>query len=319
MTINLSKLKNLDILVIGDVMLDKYTYGDVTRMSPEAPVPVVLVSGERAVPGGAANVVNNLLALGAGVTMAGVVGDDINGTQLIRMIRGDLRECLARDAARVTTTKTRLVADGKQIARIDREMPHPIDDDIADHIFRMVGKLSYFDAIIVSDYGKGTITPYVFNAIMEQAHILDTFVAVDPNGSDYSKYIGANIITPNLKEAQAASGKKSSIEAAQVIMDQVELPQLLITLGKDGMDLYEHSDYYHIDTEAQEVFDVSGAGDTVIAAFTLAIAGGLTMRQAAHFANTAAGIVVGKAGTATVSLEEVKEEINKKGGDVNMG
>jgi D-beta-D-heptose 7-phosphate kinase/D-beta-D-heptose 1-phosphate adenosyltransferase len=316
MTINLSRLEHLEILVVGDVMVDKYTKGDITRMSPEAPVPVVLVNGEHAVPGGAANVVNNLIALGAGVTVTGAVGDDNAGTQLMHLLqvagKGNLRECLARDAGRVTTTKNRLVANGKQMARVDREMTHPIDEDIADHMFRMVGKLNQFNAIIVSDYGKGTITPYVFDTIMEQAQLFDVFVAVDPNGDDYSKYIGANIITPNLKEAKLASGKESSIEAASVIMEKAELPQLLITLGKDGMDLYEHSDYYHIETDAKEVFDVSGAGDTVIAAFTLAIAGGLTMREAAHFANAAAGIVVGKAGTATVSLEELKEEIKDK-------
>jgi D-beta-D-heptose 7-phosphate kinase/D-beta-D-heptose 1-phosphate adenosyltransferase len=191
-------------------------------------------------------------------------------------------------------------------------MTYPIDEEMADYIFRMVGKLNQFDAVIISDYGKGVITPYVFYGIMEQADLFNIFVAVDPNGTDYSKYTGANIITPNLKEARAASAETTTIEAAQVIMLEAELPQLLITLGGDGMALFGDGDYYHIDTEAKEVFDVSGAGDTVIAAFTLAVAAGYTMKQAAYISNVAAGIVVSKAGTATVSLSELEEELEQK-------
>ena len=316
MITNLSKLEDLEILVVGDIMMDEYVHGRVDRMSPEAPVPVVLIEEEHSVLGGAGNVAANLIALGAGVTVAGVVGDDTRGTFLINKLLkvgdGNASDCLVRDAGRVTTQKVRLVANGKQVARIDREMTYPLADYVADYMFKLIGKMNKFDAVIVSDYGKGVITPYVFHAIMKQAELFNIFVAVDPSGTDYSKYKGANIITPNLSEAIAASGSESIIEAAEIIMEAAELPQLLITLGRGGMRLFEHRDVYHIDTAARGVFDVSGAGDTVIAAFTLAVSAGYSMAMAATISNIAAGIVVGKPGTATVSLEELEVKLEKE-------
>lgn len=314
MITKLNKFKDLEILVVGDVMLDEYVHGSVYRLSPEAPVPVVFVESERATLGGAGNVVNNIARLGAKVCVAGVVGDDNNGKRVAKLLSGNdlVENCVTMDPGRVTTKKTRIGADGKHIVRVDREMTYPISEEMADYTFKMVGKLDQFDAIIISDYGKGVITPYVFYGIMEQADLFNIFVAVDPNGTDYSKYTGANIITPNLKEAKAASGKSTTIEAAQVIMLEADLPQLLITLGGGGMALFGDGDYYPIETEAQEVFDVSGAGDTVIAAFTLAVTAGYTMQQAAYISNVAAGIVVGKMGTAVVSLKELEEELEQK-------
>lgn len=319
MITNLSNERKPHVLVIGDLMLDEYIEGDVHRLSPEAPVPVVLVDKERAVPGGAGNVVRNLVSLGAQVTVAGLVGDDAYGTALLALLeRGTEKvntSCVLLDAGRPTTKKTRIVAGGSQIVRVDREMTYPIDVNTADYIFKMIGKLDNFDAIIVSDYGKGVVTPYVFNAIMEQAQLFDVFVAVDPSGTDYSKYLGANIITPNLKEAEGASGSDSVVEMAKIIMEEAELPQLLITLGEDGMDLFEQRDYYHLDADKRDVFDVAGAGDTVIAALTLSVAAGDSIRRAANIANIAAGIVVSKSGTATVSLEELLDEIEQRWGD----
>ena len=314
MITKLNKLQDLEILVVGDVMIDKYVEGAVYRMSPEAPVPVVFVEKEHATLGGAGNVVNNISSLGAGVTIAGAIGDDNNGNYVLGLLEKAecVTDCIVRDPGRVTTTKTRIVADSKQIVRVDREMTHRLDANIADYMLKLVGATQRFDAIIVSDYGKGVITPYVLYAIMEQANMFNIFVAVDPSGTDYSKYEGANIITPNEKEAVGASGKTELIEAAEVIMEAAELPQLLITCGKDGMALFEGRDVHHISTEAREVFDVSGAGDTVIAAFTLAVAAGYTMKQAAYISNVAAGIVVGKIGTATVTLEELEEELGEK-------
>lgn len=313
MITNLNKLEHLEILVVGDVMIDEYVHGRVDRMSPEAPVPVVLVEGEHSVLGGAGNVVNNLHALGAGVTIAGAIGDDSNANRVFGMInKGNITDGLVRDPSRVTTRKARLLANGKQVARIDREMTHDLPEDIEGYVLKRIGSLHRYNAVIISDYGKGNITDSLFDTLMVAAERDNVFVAVDPTGTDYSKYRGANIITPNLREAMTASGSENIIEAAEIIMEQAELPQLLITRGSHGMDLFEHRDFYHIDTEAKEVFDVSGAGDTVIAAFTLAVAGGYTMKEAAYISNMAAGIVVGKMGTATVSIEELEEELEQK-------
>jgi len=313
----ITKVNSFDrqhILVVGDVMIDEYVYGRIDRMSPEAPVPVVLVEGEHSVLGGAGNVVNNLAALGAKVMMAGVIGDDTNAKKLMGMLERteNIDECLVTDPGRVTTRKARIVSRDQQVVRVDREMTYDLTEDIESYFLGLVGQIGRFDAVIISDYGKGVVTPGVFHSIMEQAEEANVFVAVDPNGTDYSKYRGANIITPNYREAVAASGSENIIDAAEIIMEQAELPQLLITRGKHGMDLHEHRDFYHIDTEAKEVFDVSGAGDTVIAAFTLAVSAGYTMKEAAYISNVAAGIVVGKMGTATVSLVELEEELNNK-------
>lgn len=311
----LENFKGCNILVVGDMMLDKYIRGNSYRMSPEAPVPVTLVDNEISVLGGAGNVVNNLSSLGANVTVAGVVGKDESGGKirsLLNKINDNVTECLTTDPSRVTTRKTRIINDGQQVIRVDREMTHDLPENIADYLLKMIGKINKFDAVIVSDYGKGVITPYVFGAIMEQAELFDVFVSVDPNGTDYSKYRGANIITPNRKEAKAVSCKDSLTETAKIIMDDAELPQLLITCSEDGMMLFEHSDIYYIETEAKKVFDVSGAGDTVIAAFTLAAAAGCELKKAAHISNVAAGIVVGKVGTSTVSFEELDKALNRK-------
>jgi len=307
----LENFKGSNILVIGDMMLDVYIQGNSYRMSPEAPVPVVLVDNEISVLGGAGNVVNNLSSLGANITVAGVVGTDSSGAKIKTLLENidNVTECLAIDASRVTTRKSRIVNDGKQMVRVDREMTHDLPEQIADHFLKMIGQIKRFDAIIVSDYGKGVVTSYVFDAIMEQAEMFDVFVAVDPNGTDYSKYKGANIITPNRKEAKAASGEEGLLDAAKIIMEGAELPQLLITCSEDGMILFEHSDVYYIETDAKEVFDVSGAGDTVIAAFTLAVASGYVLKKAAYISNVAAGIVVGKTGTSTVSFEELENQL----------
>ncbi len=314
-TKKINNFENLQILVVGDIMIDEYVNGRVDRMSPEAPVPVVFIESEEATLGGAGNVVNNLARLGAEVTIASAVGDDSTGRRvsgLLDLVEPVVAHCLTRDPSRVTTRKARIVADGKQIARIDREMTHDLPEEQEIYMLRLLGKINHFDAVVISDYGKGVVTPYIFDAIMEQAKMFNLFVAVDPSGTDYSKYKGANIITPNHKEAAAASGKDELIAAAEVIMEQAELPQLLITCGKDGMMLFEGSDVHHIGTEAKDVFDVSGAGDTVIAAFTMAIAAGYSLRQAAYISNVAAGIVVGKTRTAPVSFHELEAELKLK-------
>lgn len=319
MITNLSKERKPHILVVGDLMLDEYVEGDVHRLSPEAPVPVVLVDKERAAPGGAGNVVRNLASLGAQVTVAGVVGDDSYGTILLELLARETNnvctDYVIPDPGRPTTKKTRIVANGNQVARVDRELTYPVDDNLVEYILKIIGDIEQYDAIIISDYGKGVVTPRLFYSIMKQAENKDIFVAVDPNGDDYSKYRGANIITPNLKEAKGASGSDSVVEMAKIIMEEAELPQLLITLGEDGMDLFEQRDYYHLDADKRDVFDVAGAGDTVIATLTLSVAAGDSVKRAAHIANIAAGIVVGKSGTATVSLEELLYEIENRWGD----
>ncbi len=302
------------LLVIGDLMLDEYVWGDVERISPEAPVQVVAVGREDATLGGAGNVAANLAALGARTAVAGVAGDDRHGALLIERFQrlGIDTGGIVVEPGRPTTRKTRIIAASQQVLRIDRETRQAVAPRTAGAIQEWVqARMPGIDAVLISDYGKGLLSEALLEGIMAAARRHARPVLVDPKGTDYSRYAGATLLTPNRKEAALAAGvpivdAASLAQAAARIMADARLDRLLITCGADGMVLFSrHGAACSIRSEARQVFDVSGAGDTVLAVVGLALAAGADLVEAATLANGAAGIVVGKVGTATVSRKEL--------------
>lgn len=322
----ISKFNDVKILVIGDLILDEFIWGDSSRISPEAPVPVVLVDRESLMPGGAANVANNISAIGAKVYLAGVIGKDEHGRQLETILKekGVEIEGVFSDPERPTTLKTRVVARHQQVVRIDREnaghLRGSITKELTDYIKE---KIKEVDGIIIEDYGKGVITPDILGEIIPPAKRQRKVIAVDPKEEHISYYKGVTVITPNRKEAEAMGGIKATDDASlnklgKSLLEKLKLQAALITLGENGMRLFERAAgvdarrggrITHIPTVAQEVFDVSGAGDTVIATFTAALCAGAKMIEAAHISNFAGGIVVGKVGVATISQAELRNRI----------
>ncbi len=316
----ISKFKNSRILVIGDIMLDEFIWGEVSRISPEAPVPVVWVRSESFMPGGASNVANNLHALGSKVYLCGVIGSDRNG----RLLTDELRkknidvEGVAMDGSRTTTVKTRVIAHNQQVVRIDREEVLPVEDNILSQIITYVKeKIMDVDAIIIEDYGKGLIVPRLLEEAVNIARKHKKIITVDPKEEHFDYYKGVTVITPNHSEASKASGisikdDTSLKKAGKKLLEMFESEAVLITLGENGMCLFQRKkDAVHIPTVAQEVYDVCGAGDTVISTLTVALTSGASMGEAAHISNYAAGIVVGKVGVAVVTSTELKEKIAK--------
>ena len=295
-------------------MLDEYLWGDVDRISPEAPVQVVSIKNEGYALGGAGNVVNNAVALGANVSVAGVIGTGRNG-QLLRDKFNELgvdTEGIVEEPDRLTTQKTRIIASHQHVLRIDRETNTGISDATLEKISRFIeDKIPHVDVVLISDYGKGLITQKLLSRLIASAQKHQKMSIVDPKGLDFSKYSGASLLTPNKKEAALASGVEivdaSTLEkSADKIFETVGLDKLLITCGKEGMVLFDkHRAPFRVRAEARQVYDVSGAGDTVLAVLGLAIASGASIHNAVALANTAAGIVVGKVGTATVSKQEL--------------
>ena len=312
------KAASVRALVIGDLMLDEYLWGKAERISPEAPVQVVEVVREDLRLGGAGNVVHNLAALGAQVSICSVIGVDENATLLRRAFQAkgvDLAG-LFQDPERRTSKKTRVIAANQQIVRIDRETRSPIGELCQGAILGFLeARLASFDVIVVSDYLKGVLTPEVLSAVCQAGRRLGIPVVVDPKGDDYGKYRGATLLTPNRKEAEIASGVaiadlQSLERAADGLLGGLELDALLITRSEAGMSLFQTlGAAVHIPTVAREVFDVTGAGDTVISVLSLGLACGLALPEAAWIANVAAGIAVGKLGTSTVSPEEIVAEV----------
>lgn len=306
-------------LVVGDLMLDEYLWGKAERISPEAPVQVVDVLREELRLGGAGNVVNNLVALGAQVSVCSVIGDDQNGWSLLKEFgrRNVATDAIFLDPGRRTSRKTRVVAANQQIVRIDREsreaLPAAFEKRICDWV---AAHIREFQVIVLSDYSKGVLTPAVIAAIVSLAAETGLPVLVDPKGNDYIRYSGATLLTPNRKEAEAASGiairdAASLTQAANAIMDTAGLRHLLITRSEEGMSLFSKGEEaVHIPTVAREVFDVSGAGDTVLAALAVGMAAGCGMAEAARLANVAAGIAVGKLGTSIVTPQEIIEVVS---------
>jgi len=312
------KATSVRALVIGDLMLDEYLWGRAERISPEAPVQVVEVTREDLRLGGAGNVVNNLFALGCQVAVCSVIGCDENGSLLRRAFeeKGVALDGLFEDPERRTSKKTRVIAANQQIVRIDRETKSAIGAATERGMLEYLASgLEDIDVIVVSDYLKGVLTPSVLSAVCRKGRSLGIPVVVDPKGGDYGKYRGATLLTPNRKEAEIASGVaiadlESLERAAQGLLGSLELDALLITRSEAGMSLFPaKGDAVHIPTVAREVFDVTGAGDTVIAVLSLGLACGLSMPDSAWIANVAAGIAVGKLGTSTVAPEEIVAEV----------
>ena len=316
-----ARTKEIRALVIGDLMLDEYLWGKTDRISPEAPVQVVDVMREDLRLGGAGNVVNNLAALGCKVSVCSVIGADDNGALLMQAFTGMGVDNvgLFEDPDRRTGKKTRVMAAHQQIVRIDRESKNALAPSFE---ARLIGWLKEnardFNVLVVSDYLKGVLTPAVIAAIVTLGKELKIPVVVDPKGSDYSKYRGATILTPNRKEAEQASGiaivDETSLNlAAAKLLEYLNLSALLITRSEAGMSLFRpDSDPLHIPTVAREVYDVTGAGDTVLAVLSLGLAAGLSFDDSAQLANTAAGIVVGKLGTSTLKPAEILDEIGRE-------
>jgi len=295
------------VLVVGDVMLDRYWFGEVSRISPEAPVPVVLIAREEQRLGGAANVAWNCKALGARTRLLTVVGRDEPGEQLTRLLRKEgIEASLHRDAKLDTTQKLRVIARKQQLLRIDFEKP-PSREVLAAKLEEFRGALAGCDVVILSDYGKGGLTH--ITEMIRAARRADKRVLADPKGDDYSRYKGASIITPNLAELREVVGRwkdeKDLKSRAAALREKLGLEALLLTRGEEGMTLFKKNGSVTISAEAREVFDVTGAGDTVIAALAVMLAAGAGLEAAVRLANRAAGIVVGKLGTATASREEL--------------
>jgi D-beta-D-heptose 7-phosphate kinase/D-beta-D-heptose 1-phosphate adenosyltransferase len=311
------RFKQTGILVIGDLMIDRYIWGKVRRISPEAPVPVVEVTSEDLLLGGAANVAHNILSLGGRVYVAGTVGTDYMGKILIDRFResGIGTDGIVIDKDRPTTVKTRVIAHSQQVVRFDKEMKSDISHAtlllIVDYVKTCLPEIK---GIIISDYSKGLITRALIKRILD---LTDSkkIVSVDPKIGHFNFYNGVSLITPNVNEASFGSGidivdEKTLISAGKTLLKKLRCKAVILTRGDEGMSLFEKSGKVtHISTCAREVYDVSGAGDTVIAAITLSHSAGATLREAAIIGNHAAGVVVGKVGTAVATQEEILESM----------
>lgn len=330
----INKFRGKKILVVGDLILDHYVKGEVSRISPEAPVPIVLQTDSFFTPGGSANVANNLSSLGADVTIVGLIGHDLEGGLLKRELkkRNISKEGVFTVVGHKTIVKTRIIAQHQQVVRVDREKvladgkENPRDSRIWPFIEK---RIKEFHAIIISDYGKGVIDPDLVNRISFVASKANIPITVDPKLHKFKLYGKVTTITPNKKEAEAALGSipedlrvtlgLSTVKlntpdeinlAGKIFLDYLDIESILITLGEQGMCLFERGKKpFKIATKAQEVFDVSGAGDTVISVFTLALAAGASKQQAADIANYAAGVVVGKMGAVAISKTELQAAI----------
>lgn len=306
----LNKFDNINIAVVGDMMIDDYIIGSVDRISPEAPVPVVKVIEERFVLGGAANVINNLSTLGAKTTSYGVIGNDFSGDRLINTLKskGIDASNIVRDDNRPTIVKRRIIGGHQQLLRIDWEDNSPISSEHEDAIINGIkNNIKNIDAIILSDYDKGVLTKRVATEIIKIAKENNVIITVDPKPKNAINYSGATSMTPNRKEAMECLGDssiKDIYKLGEELKTKLNLTNLLLTRSEEGMSLFEEQ-VTDIPTYAKEVYDVTGAGDTVISVFTLAAATGVSWHEAAKIANTAAGVVVGRVGTSTVTKEEI--------------
>jgi rfaE bifunctional protein kinase chain/domain len=307
------------ILVIGDIMLDQFIWGKVSRISPEAPVPVVGVERETTMLGGAANVVNNIVASGGKALLCGVVGDDFRGREIISKLEelGVTVDGIFVEDDRPTTMKTRIIAHAQQVVRYDRESMRPLRPETTRRMLDLILKEKRdLSGIIVSDYGKGVISAQLMDGLKAVFSESNGPVAVDPNVKNFSLYRHVTVITPNHNEAGAIAGvdiqdEQSLVETGKKLLDTGDFNALLITRGSDGMTLIEQDgSITHIKSVARKVYDVTGAGDTVIAILTLGMTAGLDLKSSAHLSNLAAGIVVGEIGTSAAKTDDLKKVIN---------
>ena len=301
------RVKRTRVLVVGDVMLDRYWFGEVERISPEAPVPVVKIARSEERPGGAANVARNAAALGASLTLLSVTGDDEPGATLERLLAADhVRTLFHRDSTVSTTVKLRVIGRQQQLLRIDFE-EWPSHEVLSSKLADFKGYLDQNDVVILSDYGKGGLTHIA--EMIALARAAGKMILVDPKGEDYERYSGATVLTPNRGELRQVIGAWKSeqdlAERAEKLRRHLQLQALLLTRSEEGMTLFTAGGTLNIPAQAREVFDVSGAGDTVIATLGALLGGGVALDEAVKMANRAGGIVVGKLGTAVVTPEEL--------------
>ncbi len=314
----LNEFKKKKILIIGDLILDRYIWGKVNRISPEAPVPVVDVVDENYLLGGASNVAHNIVSLGGQASIIGIIGDDRDGEILRQMIEDKGIECNnIFFASRPTTVKTRVIAHNQQVVRFDKEERIQIDRKTLKVILECLHReLPEHDAVIISDYKKGVISSELVREVVKISESKNIFIAVDPKVGHFHYYKHVSLITPNINEASVASGieikdEKSLIRAGSLLLKKLPCKAVLITRGEQGMSLFQNNEVIHIPTVARNVYDVTGAGDTVIATFTLAYTANANMEEAAIIANHAAGIVVGEVGTAVVALEQLQKSLSE--------
>jgi rfaE bifunctional protein kinase chain/domain len=310
-----------NILVIGDIIMDEYIWGDVSRISPEAPVPVVAVKRETKMLGGAANVINNIYSLGGRSMLCGVVGEDQTGVEIIERLKslGQITAGIISEKDRRTSIKTRVVAHNQQVVRYDRESKKGINPVSIKKLLAFINEMmGSVDAVIVADYGKGVISGEMMQGLGKLIENSGIILAVDPKTENFEYYKSIDLITPNHHEAGAfcrieIEDDETLVRAGRQIIEVLNCRSVLITQGKDGMTLFEKGgEISHIPTVARQVFDVTGAGDTVISTLCLGLASGMDLKSAAVISNFAAGIVVGQVGTSTVSSEELKKAIQNR-------
>ncbi|MBI5441428.1 MAG: D-glycero-beta-D-manno-heptose-7-phosphate kinase [Deltaproteobacteria bacterium] len=319
--LGLDGIQGLPILVIGDVMLDRYLWGDVSRVSPEAPIPIVLTKKKTAAPGGAANVAHNLSGLECRPILMGLCGDDESGERLAALlVEARIEARLQRDPGRVTSSKTRILAQGQQLLRVDEEVGGAPPGEFLDRLLRDFEEVvTGVRAVILSDYGKGVLQPRVCRTVIERCRALALPVLVDPKWREWDRYAGASCVTPNAVElAAVASGPTGTTEElireAEAVRQRYDLDHLLVTRGSAGMALFQAGEEpLLVGTRAREVFDVSGAGDTVLATLAAGVGAGWPWAKAAQVSNAAAGVVVGKLGTQPVLLSELRAALAADG------
>lgn len=317
----IDRFPDTKVLVIGDIIMDEYIWGDVSRISPEAPVPVVEVKQETKMLGGAANVMNNIISLGGQSSLCGVIGNDPMGKDIAEIIKGlgSMTEGIIVESDRYTSIKTRIVAHNQQVVRFDRESKKEITPESIERLLDCVKKnMDSLNAVVVADYGKGVISARLMKGLREIVMDSGIILAVDPKMDNFEYYQGIDVITPNHHEAAAFSrieiaDEETLIRAGKKMLSELNCRSVLITQGKDGMTLFEEDgEICHIPTVSRKVFDVTGAGDTVIGTICLGLASGMDLKSAAIISNFAAGIVVGEVGTSVVKAEELKRAISSR-------
>ena len=323
----LKNVGNAKVLILGDIMLDEYLLRSVNRISPEAPVPVVEITSSRILLGGSANVAANIKALGDEPILLGTVGEDDAAIKLTQLLKhkGISSDFCMHDTSRQTTIKTRILAHNQQVVRADRENRHELNDDIENKVYkRFLSVVDEIAAVIISDYGKGVVTPSLLEKVINKCKEKKIFIGVDPNESRFSNYRNVSLITPNHHEAGFAYGRriiteKDLYEVGNGLLKQLSARSILITRGKDGMSLFQtDEEATHIPTFARQVFDVTGAGDTVIATFVSAVCAGANLAEAAIVSNAGAGLIVAEVGRASVTKAQLTRELmrNIKNGNL---
>ena len=314
----MDKFPEARILVVGDIIMDEYIWGNVSRISPEAPVPVVDVQDQTKMLGGAANVLNNIISLGGRAILCGVIGNDPTGREILERLKttGSATRGIVVEQKRPTSIKTRIIAHNQQVVRFDRESRKGIEDESRDKLLRIVEEhRGEIDAVLVADYGKGVVSEALMKSLRGLLTDMSIPLAVDPKTGNFECYRGVDVITPNHYEAGAFSrieimDEDTLVRAGRQMLDELDCGTVLVTQGKDGMTLFEkNGEISHIPTVAKKVFDVTGAGDTVISTFCLGLASGMDMKSAAVISNFAAGIVVGEVGTTTVKVDELRKVV----------